>query len=76
MVPSSNSKAPNEGYDCVGCGRKYTIKFPNPDVTKYQTHGWPSTADGSRLLCDLKTFPEKLASYAARRKKLVDDRKA
>ena len=68
VVPVSNSKAPSEGFECVGCGRRYTIKVPNPDDTKFQTQGWPTAADGSKVLCDKKTFPEKLTAYAEHRK--------
>ena len=76
VVPVSNSKAPSEGFECVGCGRRYTVKVPNPDDTKFQTHGWPTAADGSKVLCDKKNFPEKLTAYAQHRKDVVSRKKA
>ena len=68
-------RPPTEGFECVGCKRKFTSTVPNPDVSKYQTHGWPTTSDGTKVLCDKKTFPIELASYAERRKGMAHGKK-
>ena len=72
----SGSSIPKDGYECVGCRRKFTSIFPNPDVNKYQTHGYPTTADGIKILCDKKIFPEAIAAHAERRKSVVHGKKS
>ena len=76
VAPNPKTRFPKEGFECVGCGKKYTALDPNPDKMKHQAHGWPATADGSIVLCDDVKFKDKLNAYAAQRTLVVSQRKA
>jgi len=40
-----------EGWECKVCGKKYTTISPNPDPTKFQTHGFTSILSTGERLC-------------------------
>lgn len=68
-VPGSIS-GPKLGFECPGCKRKFT-NLENPDVKLFQTHGWPTTADGTKIECDHVTDKAAMDRWIEKRKQLT-----
>jgi len=57
---------PKEGFMCVHCDLPYT-NVKNPDLSKFQTHGWATSWDGTKALCKNPKDQAKLDNWQAQR---------
>ena len=68
-VPAPTS-GPKLGLECPGCKRKLT-NLESPDFKLFQTRGWPTTADGTKIECDHVTDKAAMDRWIQKRKQLT-----